>query len=106
MGIVRKTVEPRTENHTQQRMLDRDDAQTRQMRDVELLEGRSYKDITIVAAGTYRVGHGLGHVPRGYIVTSARNPGAGTLYLSASDAESITFGNSGGANITVTVWVY
>lgn len=104
--VLRKTILPRVEDHTQQRMVERADADERSRLSVPLLDGRSL-DVSVGAVSTARVGHNLGYAPRGYIVTKCAAPGPGTLYLSAADSGSITLGNSHAtATLALTIWIY
>ncbi len=102
-----KTLLPHIEDHTQQRMVERANSDDRHQREVPLLDGRAYPSIAVAAASTVRVGHGLGYVPRGYIVTKCDTPGPGTLYYSASTANDITIGNSHATSaLTFSIWLY
>ncbi len=50
------------------------------------------------------VSHGLGYVPRGFIVIDAL--GAAVIDSTAKTSKTITMRNSGGGTVKITVWVY
>ena len=88
-------------------MVERADSDERGRREISILDGRAYRSIAIAAASTTRVGHNLGHAPRGFIITNSTTPGPGTIYLSAWDSGSVTLGNSHATvAVTVDIWLY
>lgn len=66
-----------------------------------LLNGREFTGITLSATAT-KVSHGLGRVPRGWILTDISV--ATTVHRVSKDSRYLTL--TAGADCTVSLWIY
>lgn len=102
--IGARTTLPRVDDVKVQRALDTLLNLVNQLSEVQILNGRLIKDVTIEGSGQLtRVAHGLGRLPQGYIVV-AQDANDSLFEAAARTDKYFTFDS--GATFTVSLWVF
>jgi hypothetical protein len=101
---LRKKLAPFDPSYALQRHAEAADSVRREVRQVDLMEGRNYS-ATVPAGGSAEVGHGLGRVPKRVLMTDFP-AGVASITRTAWDADSVTWANSAGSDVDITYKLY
>lgn len=105
--LPKQGVRPESDSFAKSQLAAAVDAQRLDANQLPFSRGLWLRGIQVPAAGSVTVAHNLGHVPSGYVIT--KMIGGSTVYLftqsSLTDSQ-VTFSNSGGAVITIDVWIF
>lgn len=102
MAVIRDRVLQNTHKRTTNDLQEDSRSTKRTLRMVRQLSGKR-RQVTIGAASSTTIIHGLSYVPRGYQIEDGDN---NAITMTASDRTDITFANAGAGAVTITVWIY